>query len=633
MTASLSSPRSLIINAPFGLVNFPHLGTSLVKAAAIEAGFDCDVWYATLAFAKRIGMLEYMTIERSSCPMLLPERPFARALFPDIPSIDVFYEQLVEPFGEELWPVIRSGRSVMARDSMRRVEECAFEFVQRLEERSSLADYDVIAFSSSYGQQLASLAMAKRIKELHPKAKLAIGGANSEGMMGWQIVRSFPFIDYAFSGDGDVAFPRFLEALRDGQPIKLPGVFHRGDDTPPGMPLIRRDLDALPDPDFTEYYEAVDDVPDARAYQMGIPVEGSRGCWWGEKHHCTFCGLNGLAMGYRSKSPDRFMNEVERLVDRWGETHVMASDNILDHRWMTSVVPAFAEKRSHEVLFFETKANLDRADVEALADAGITHLQPGIESLSTHVLKLMDKGTTAIQNIQLLKWAEEYGISLNWNLLCGFPGEKAEDYEQMAKLMGALVHLQPPLAFARISIDRFSPYFDHPDRYGMRTAPSIAYRYVYDLPAEEIRNLAYWYFYTCENGTSRVSLAAPDYARRSVHARSIWERLYGKVRFEYRVDEDGRVELLDERPGASQETSRLGELESRIFLQCDSGRLRSSLAQDLPDVDGASLDRALEELEADRVLIREGDRFLAIAPRAERRPKAPVLGASALFPL
>ena len=44
-------------------------------------------------------------------------------------------------------------------------------------------------------------------------------------------------------------------------------------------------------------------------------------------------------------------------------------------------------------------------------------IQPGIESLSDHVLKLMRKGTTALQNIQLLKWCREYGVQPEWNLL------------------------------------------------------------------------------------------------------------------------------------------------------------------------------------------------------------------------
>ena len=43
--------------------------------------------------------------------------------------------------------------------------------------------------------------------------------------------------------------------------------------------------------------------------------ETSRGCWWGAKSHCTFCGLNGETMAFRSKSPRRALDELEQLGD------------------------------------------------------------------------------------------------------------------------------------------------------------------------------------------------------------------------------------------------------------------------------------------------------------------------------
>jgi len=54
--------------------------------------------------------------------------------------------------------------------------------------------------------------------------------------------------------------------------------------------------------------------------------------------------------------------------------------------------------------FYEVKANLTRVQVSALRAAGVTRIQPGIESLSDHVLKLIGKGTCGLRNVQLLKW-------------------------------------------------------------------------------------------------------------------------------------------------------------------------------------------------------------------------------------
>jgi magnesium-protoporphyrin IX monomethyl ester (oxidative) cyclase len=58
-------------------------------------------------------------------------------------------------------------------------------------------------------------------------------------------------------------------------------------------------------------------------------LETSRGCWWGAKQHCTFCGLNGGAMAFRSKSAERVVEEIRYLRDRYGVESLSVVDNIL----------------------------------------------------------------------------------------------------------------------------------------------------------------------------------------------------------------------------------------------------------------------------------------------------------------
>ena len=620
-----AGPRVLLVNAPFGPIAFPHLGTSLVKASAVDAGFHCDVSYASIEFAKKIGFAEYETFCKAASPMLLQERLFAKGLSDGIPSMDVFYNDVIEPFWKDLWPIIAMDRQRQTSpEMMKNLEQRALHFVEEFAARPAIASYDVVAFSSSYGQHVSSLAIARKIKQRHPDKIIVFGGANCEGPMGLQLVRSFDFVDYAFSGDGDVSFPKFLAALRDGEEIRVPGVVSRAiaeaGDRKRESPM-RLDMDTAPVPDFSDYFPAMQAAGGGQ-YIMGIPFEGSRGCWWGEKHHCTFCGLNGLSMKFRAKSPERFVRELRELVERYGQKVVLASDNILDSTWVRSVLPGLAENRAHDLLFLEVKANLKKSDLEVLAKAGSTVIQPGIESLSTHVLKLIDKGTTSLQNVQLLKWAHELGISVIWNFLCGIPGEKPEDYEQVVALMEKIPHLEPPFAFARISVDRFSPYHSSPEKYGIRVAPTISYRYVYDLPADEIANLAYWHYYECENGTTRLSLKPPDYARSALHMRAIWEKIYGKVAFSHR-EVDGQVVLEDTRPCAVEREMRLDALESEIFRLADAARSRHTIAREIsanPRFRGVTpdaIDSALEALEARNILHREADKFLALATSAD----------------
>ena len=66
----------------------------------------------------------------------------------------------------------------------------------------------LVGFTSVFQQQVASLALAKRLKEKCPGIFVVFGGANCEGVMGAEVVRQFPFVDAVVSGEGDLHLPR-----------------------------------------------------------------------------------------------------------------------------------------------------------------------------------------------------------------------------------------------------------------------------------------------------------------------------------------------------------------------------------------------------------------------------------------
>jgi ribosomal peptide maturation radical SAM protein 1 len=188
-------------------------------------------------------------------------------------------------------------------------------------------------------------------------------------------------------------------------------------------------------------------------------------------------------------------DELALLARRHHSFRLAAVDNILDPTYLTQLFPALVDSGVGYQLFYEVKANLTRAQVGLLARAGVTHLQPGIESLSTNVLRLMDKGVRAAQNVNLLRWARYYGIETAWGILCGFPGETAEDYDAQAAAVPHLVHLQPPSDASRIWLERFSPLYTAPNRFGVRSrAPEPSYRYVYP-DGVDLDRVAYFFEY------------------------------------------------------------------------------------------------------------------------------------------
>jgi ribosomal peptide maturation radical SAM protein 1 len=220
-------------------------------------------------------------------------------------------------------------------------------------------------------------------------------------------------------------------------------------------------------------------------------MEAARGCWWGQKHHCTFCGLNDMIMPFRAKEPDRVFDELRRAVEKHQVLDVFFADNILDQRYLKDLLPRFEALGWDLGMFFETKANQVYSQLAQMARAGVSQLQPGIESFSTPVLQRMRKGVTGWQNVRFLRDCRTLGIDPLWNLLYGFPGETDEDYAPMVAQLPHLVHLRPPMGATRLELTRFSPYFTDPSLGLPSFGPAAMYADIYDLPDTELADLVY----------------------------------------------------------------------------------------------------------------------------------------------
>jgi hypothetical protein len=197
-------------------------------------------------------------------------------------------------------------------------------------------------------------------------------------------------------------------------------------------------------------------------------------------------------MRFMSKSTERVVHEIRTLWDRY-QHDLSATDEVMSREHLRDAMVQLAEFKDKPRLFYEVKTNMTQADVAALGRANVRNLQPGIESLNTHLLDLLKKGVSAIRNLALLKWCREYHIYVHWNLLCTIPGEKSEDYDQQILLMDKIPHFQPPIKANPIRIDRFSPYFNQYQAFGWeRLEPFKEYFWLHPhLGAAAIADIAY----------------------------------------------------------------------------------------------------------------------------------------------
>ncbi|MEV6342886.1 RiPP maturation radical SAM C-methyltransferase [Actinoplanes sp. NPDC051851] len=494
MTSDRSGWPVAVVAMPFLGADRPSIQAGLLTAIAREHGFPARSLHANLDFAARIGADRYGRLANHRGP-LLGEWLFSREAFgDDAPDPG---GKLLDDLGDDLTRL--GGTYDRIRDCLLWIrEEQVPAYLDELTETYPWERFRVVGFSCTFQQNAASFALARRLRRRHPGLVTVFGGANFDGEMGAELVRTVECADLAVTGEADAAFPALLAALADGaDPGGVPGVIRRVGDaavtTPPG-PLPA--LDGLPPPDYGEYFDraaALGLLDAAHRPRVRIPIETGRGCWWGAKHHCTFCGLNGVSMAFRGKSPDRVRAELAHQARRCGSLRFAAVDNILDPRLLTTLLPEIAGAGFGYELFYEIKANLGRGQVRTLARAGVTSVQPGLESLSTHVLGLMRKGTTAGQNVNLLRWARYYGMAVSWNLLWGFPGERGRDYAEQAALLPYLAHLEPPDSAGRIRLERFSPLFAERGTPVFRWArPESSHRFVYP-ERTDLERVAYFF--------------------------------------------------------------------------------------------------------------------------------------------
>ncbi|HJW09322.1 MAG TPA: RiPP maturation radical SAM C-methyltransferase [Holophagaceae bacterium] len=616
-----------LVSMPFGMLRSPSLGLSLLKAGLERRGIPSKVHYFTLDYARHLGSELYLDLTtRSPFPAdLVGEWIFAPALG-ELGDPEA-YERLVLEGGHRAHRKDGGGISPGWYEAARQAKaqrELTPALVEAWADRVLAESPKVVGFSTVFEQTAASLAAAKLIKERSPDTLVVMGGANCEGPMGEALFEQHAFLDAVFSGECDHRFPEAMEAfLATGRIPKAPGLSLRPwlEGPPAAGTLDVKDMDSLPIPDFSDFFEQLEASGLEMPGRVALLFETSRGCWWGAKQHCTFCGLNGETMAYRSKSAGRALDEYHELHRRHPGCEVLVVDNILDMSYFKTFLPALAAEGNASEIFYEVKANLTKEQLGILKAARVSYIQPGIESLSDSVLKLMKKGVRGLQNIQLLKWCSELGVDPVWNMLYGFPGEDPAEYARMAELLPLLGHLKPPFICVKIRLDRFSPNFSGAEAIGFTEVHAYpSYGLVFGLDAAQADRTAYYFDCAYADGRDPDAYAAP--LREAVER---WKQSAGAESL-VALDKGDHTLIFDTRSVASQALVVLEGLERAALQACDGAtafdRILTTVRQGFGEATTEQVQAALDSLQARRLLISDGGLHLALPVAALPKPQS-----------
>lgn len=557
---------------PFGYPNLPGLSIALLKSILDNQGLDCDLYYGNLLFS-RVTEADVF-FEKQIAKSSVAEMAFVPYYFPTTK--------------DQAAQVIHSHYSQLANTAETRAPSpyvnlvsTAGKFLDTLFDSIQWDNYDIVGFSLMFQQTLASLALAKRIKERHPGITIIFGGASCSAPMGPQMMRSFPEPDFIAMGEADETIGPLVRQIRAGKTgqIDLPGVVYRdGEHVKQAAPVRPvQDLDKLPTPDFKPYFEQLESLG-LEHFRPIILAETSRGCWWGEKNKCLFCAVDPKTVVFRSKSPDRIVDEILTLSRRHHSTSFGFVDNIMNRGFYEALLPKLKLLREQDgfdfAFFFELKSNFRREQVQALFEAGIIKAEPGIESLNDNILRMLRKGATAIKQIQALKYLAEFDISVLWNIIYRLPNETADDYRQMSALTPYVSHLQPidEGNMPPMLLQRYSPYFESPASFGISNIRPKGFYSDLFPNVKGVEQLAYFFDYSHDNHQNEDLVQAHG---EFSHALAEWRSAFTPDALVQRPG-PGFIKIFDRRQnsteGPKEDITTISGIEAEIFSFCASAK-------------------------------------------------------------
>ncbi|MFH1829520.1 MAG: RiPP maturation radical SAM C-methyltransferase [Pseudomonadota bacterium] len=484
--------------------------------------------------------------------------------------------------------------------------------------------YRLIGFSTTLGQLFASLLFASWIKKDHPNIRIVLGGDPVRGALGASILKTNPHIDWCVDGEGELAFTALLNGLKQKTgtfETEVPGLIYRdGDRICHNEKKQIPDLSNLPDPDFDDYYNTLnelDSLANKELYAF-LPIETSRGCLF----RCAFCGDRSVWQGYRMRKPEAVAKLVKRLTKKNRVDRIIFTALMMSPDYLKTLSRLLSKHRRDYKIVTQLRADTPKEVLIELKKAGACEAQIGIEALDSKLLKKMNKGTTTIQNLAALKYCAEIGLDAGQsNLMINFPTETGADLDRTISTIDfAIQYSTPNVAWFILKIG--SLVAEQPQKYGVTSINHNTYFYEY-LPTRIAHEIKLQYLsFKSRNMTKQH--------HEFLNKMKKWKKSYEEAKkagryFLSYTDCKDFLRIEDFREGSSSVTLE-GWIRD-LYLYCDKIRKLDEIQRQFSEIDSKELKRTLQELYKLKVMFKEGNDWLSLAIHAspENRRHMPFL--------
>ena len=621
--------RVLLVSMPWTTLTEPSLGLAMLKAVLARRGVAARVMHLNLFLLEH---LKAKTYEALSVVYVLNDFLFGHVLDPEItPTQSRWLRRKVDDVLQDKILDARqfSGPDGLTETLIRLRQEIIPAWLAGWAEEIAAHPASMVGFTCMFDQTIASLALAKLVRARAQDKLIALGGYAVRDPTAAMIIRACPWIDAVCDGEGEAAVVGLARAAARAIPLsEVPGIAYRDPSGAPAAtaPAPAVDLDANPSPDFDDFFADIARLSKEHSVLVtppNLPVENSRGCWWGATTHCTFCGIRDDDLVYRARRPERVLATLAELHARYGIATFRFADYILPHQYYRTLLPELARLGRPYRLSGEIKANVSTERFARLKEAGFREVQPEIELFSSAVLRRMGKGVTAAQNIRTLVLGRRFGVRIHYNLLYGFPDDEAADYAAMTAQLPRLVHLDPPNSYVPVQITRYAPLQTQPERWDLPPPePEDCYELLFSRSylarsGFDLGEFCYYFTRSFENapGLQRQY----DRIGRTV---AIWREHWNAQRaWLYHEAPDGDGLMVKDQRAGEEVCHRLGAAEAEVLLACAEPTSIHALREGpLRQARPERVARILEALDERGLIFRDEERVVSLVVPLPPKP-------------
>jgi ribosomal peptide maturation radical SAM protein 1 len=609
----------ILLSTPWPLYSRPSIQLGALKAY-LKAGHPDVAVRADHSFLKIAAALGYPLYQEISERTWLAEAVYAALLYPRrFEAVEKFFNRQAKP------------ESLIKKTGLLKITSVIKKTTDALIDGIAWNDFQLAGFSVSLCQLTSALYFVKRIKQTYPHLIIAIGGSTFSGSITPRFFNRFAEIDLVVSGEGELPFSQLIGHMKtSGDFSKIPaidGIATAKTLKTKGAPLRfqqMQDLKDLPPPDYDDYFELLKSLSPRNSFFPTLPVETSRGCWWqrsspaGKTGGCAFCNLNLQWEGYRRKDPGQVADEIDTLTARYQTLAVSIVDNVLPKRASKDIFKKLIELKKDLRMFSEIRATTPHSELSLMAQAGMQEVQIGIEALSTALLKKLHKGTSAIQNLEIMRDCEALGLANYSNLILHFPGSDEQDVaETLRSLEFALPYR--PLKAVGFWLGLGSPVWQNHRAYGIKA--------VFNHPN--------WGFLFPDKILASMRFMIQAYRGDLGFQRKIWRPVEKAIKQWQRVYteqnsrpsrspalhfRDGREFLIIRQRRYDAETinHRLVGTSRLIYLYCRHHRSIKRIRERFPAFAEDKILSFLNMMVSKRLIYEEKDRYLSLAIPANR---------------